>query len=81
MQMERLTPALLNEIVEKIEVHNIEGKGKNRTQRIIIHYRFMGVIELPASEDFENVVLEARKGVAINYLTNISAESSEKVSA
>ena len=67
MKMETLTPALLNELIEKIEVYSIEGKGKNRTQRIIIHYRFFGVIENPVKE--ENVVLEARQGVAIEYLT------------
>ncbi|MEE1064665.1 MAG: recombinase family protein, partial [Acutalibacteraceae bacterium] len=67
MQMETLTPALLNELIEKIEVHSIEGKGKNKTQKIIIHYRFIGVIENPVKE--ENIVLEARQGVAVEYLT------------
>ena len=67
MQMETLTPALLNELIEKIEVHSIEGKGKNRTQKIIIHYRFIGVIENRVKE--ENIVLEARQGVAVEYLT------------
>ena len=67
MQMETLTPALLNELIEKIEVHSIEGKGKNKTQRIVIHYRFIGVIDNPVKE--ENIVLEARQGVAVEYLT------------
>ena len=67
MQMETLTPALLNELIEKIEVHSIEGKGKNKTQRIVIHYRFIGVIENPVKE--ENIVLEARQGIAVEYLT------------
>ena len=67
MKMETLTPALLNELIEKIEVHSIEGKGKNKTQRIVIHYRFIGVIENPVKE--ENIVLEARQGVAVEYLT------------
>ena len=67
MQMETLTPVLLNELIEKIEVHSIEGKGKNKTQRIVIHYRFIGVIENPIKED--NIVLEARQGVAVEYLT------------
>ena len=67
MLMETLTPALLNELIEKIEVHSIEGKGKNKTQKIIIHYRFVGVIENPVKE--ENIVLEARQGVAVEYLT------------
>ncbi|MBE6749172.1 MAG: DUF4368 domain-containing protein [Ruminococcaceae bacterium] len=67
MQMATLTPALLKELIEKIEVHSIEGKGKNKTQKIIIHYRFIGVIENPVKE--ENIVLEARQGVAVEYLT------------
>lgn len=58
---------MLNELVEKIEVYSIEGKGKNRTQRIIIHYRFFGVIENSVKE--ENIILEARQGVAVEYLT------------
>ncbi len=67
MQMETLTPALLKELIEKIEVHSIEGKGKNKTQRIVIHYRFVGVIENPTKE--ENIVLEARQGGAVEYHT------------
>ena len=67
MQMETLTPALLNELIEKIEVHSIEGKGKNKTQKIIIHSRFVGVIDNPVKE--ENIILEARQGVAVEYLT------------
>ena len=67
MQMETLTPALLNVLIEKIEDHSIEGNGKNRTQKIIIHYRFIGVIENPVKE--EKIVLEARQGVAVEYLT------------
>lgn len=67
MQMETLTPALLNEMIEKIEVHSIEGKGKDKTQKIVIHYRFVGIIENPYKT--ENVILESRQGVAVEYLT------------
>ncbi|MGN0486929.1 MAG: recombinase family protein, partial [Acutalibacteraceae bacterium] len=69
MQMETLTPALLNELIEKIEVHSIEGKGRNKTQRIVIHYRFVGVLEKPIDNDTERIILEARQGVAVEYLT------------
>ena len=68
MQMETLTPALLNELIEKIEVHSIEGKGKNKTQKIIINYRFVGVIDNPVKEK-QNIKLEARQGYAVEYLT------------
>lgn len=67
MQMETLTPAILNELIEKIEVHSIEGRGKDKTQKIIIHYRFVGILENPNKT--ENVVLEPRQGVAVEYLT------------
>lgn len=67
MQMETLTPAILNELIEKIEVHSIEGRGKDKTQKIIIHYRFVGIIEKPNKTG--NVVLEPRQCVAVEYLT------------
>ena len=39
-----LTPALLHELIEKICIHNAEGTGKARTQRIDIHWRFVGLL-------------------------------------
>ena len=37
MELQALTPALLKELIERIDVHETEGTGKNRTQRIVIH--------------------------------------------
>ncbi|MBQ7862050.1 MAG: hypothetical protein IJ349_07615 [Clostridia bacterium] len=56
-----------NDIVQSDRHINIIEKGKNKTQRIVIHNRFIGVIENPVKE--ENIVLEARQGVAVEYLT------------
>ena len=47
MEMDRLTATLLRELIDHIDVYETEGKGKNRTQRIVIYYRFVGYIELP----------------------------------
>ena len=58
---------LQRSLLNHIDVYEAEGKGKNKTQRIVIHYRFIGVIEKPVKE--ENIVLEARQGVAVEYLT------------
>ncbi len=69
MEMRELTPALLKELIEKIEVYETEGVGKNRTQRIVIHYRFVGFIELPAFTSRHFHSAETRKGVAVKYLT------------
>jgi len=72
MQMETLTPALLNELIEKIEVHSIEGKGKNKTQRIVIYYRFVGYLELP---DKISIVNDTLQGVAVNYISGALSET------
>lgn len=70
MNMQTLTPVRLRELIEKIEVHNIEGTGKNRTQRITIHYRFIGTIEIPAAPKHKHFKLDTRQGVAAEYLPN-----------
>lgn len=69
MEMKRLTPVILHELIERIEVFHAEGKGKNKTQRIIIHYNFVDVLDMPKIEEYaENVVLDARQGVEVEYL-------------
>lgn len=47
MRMDRLTAPLLRELIDHIDVFETEGKGKNRTQRIVIYYRFVGYVEIP----------------------------------
>jgi hypothetical protein len=39
-----LTPALLHELIEKICVHDAVGTGKVRTQKVDIHWRFVGLL-------------------------------------
>ncbi|MDR0884554.1 MAG: DUF4368 domain-containing protein, partial [Oscillospiraceae bacterium] len=39
-----LTPHLLHELVERIEVHAPEMKDGKRQQDITVHYRFVGAI-------------------------------------
>ncbi len=68
MTMQVLTPVVLQELVDKIEVFPIEGTGKNRTQRLVIHYRFVGCIDLPSIVPKHTYKLDSRQGVAIEYL-------------
>ena len=67
MEMEKLTAPLLLELVEKITVYETEGIGKNCTQRLVIHYRFVGYIELPECRN--NYKADTRKGVTVEYIT------------
>ena len=67
MDMETLTAPLLQELIDRIEVHEVEGRGKDRTQRIVIYYRFVGYLDLPMADP---VTENTRKGVAVSYLSN-----------
>ncbi len=64
-----MTATLLRELVDHIDVFEMEGKGKNRTQRIVIYYRFVGYVEISEVSRRPNIVADTRKGVAIEYLT------------
>ena len=67
MEMQTLTAPLLRELIDHIDVYETKGTGKNRTQRIMIHYKFVGVIEIP--DDGDNYTADTRKGVAVEYVT------------
>lgn len=68
MEMKRLTAPLLRELIDRIDVHETEGVGKNRTQRITIHYRFVGYVELPQTVFKSNYKADTRQGVAVEYI-------------
>ena len=68
MEMGTLTAPLLRELIDHIDVHETQGTGKNRTQRVVIYYRFIGYIEIP--ENIENYYkADTRQGVAVEYVT------------
>lgn len=74
MQMETLTTILLRELIDHIDVYETQGKGKSKTQKIVIYYRFVGYIEVPVSDDklFTN---DTRQGVAVSYISKALPET------
>lgn len=68
MEMQTLTPVLLRELIDHIDVYETEGVGKHRTQRIVIHYRFIDTFALPEDRAKETYVADTRQGVAVEYL-------------
>ena len=68
MQMDELTAPLLRELIDHIEVYETQGIGKSRTQRIAIHYRFVGCIDIPAAPLTSCYISETRQGVAVEYI-------------
>ena len=72
VEMENLTAPLAKELIDHIDVYESEGKGKNKTQRIVIYYRFVGYLELP---DKIPIVNDTRQGVAVNYISGALSET------
>ncbi|MBQ4448043.1 MAG: DUF4368 domain-containing protein [Clostridia bacterium] len=74
MEMDTLTAPLLKELIDRIEVSEIEGTGKNRKQRIVIHYRFAGYIDLEENYVESNFKQDTRQGVAVEYVPRAAGE-------
>ena len=65
----KLTPRMLNELIEKIEVFNAEKIDGVWEQRPRIHYNCVGTIEIPTvlPLPIPEVSVNTRKGVVVNY--------------
>lgn len=67
--IQELTPLILNELVEKIVVHHAQGRGKNRTQQLDIHYNFIGILDTPQVACLpQSIMVDTRQGVAVEYI-------------
>jgi len=69
MEMDRLTAPLLRELIDHIDVYEVQGTGKARTQRICIYYRFVGYIELPEETLQDYYRADTRQGVSVEYIS------------
>lgn len=65
----KLTPRMLNELIEKIEVHQSEKIDGKTVQRLTIYYNCIGAIEIPNLDKLpENKVsVHTRQGVDVHY--------------
>ena len=68
----KLTPRMLNELVEKIEVHNAEKIDGEWVQRLRIHYNCVGEMNIPNEPalPIPAVTVNTRKGVFVSYTTD-----------
>lgn len=74
LDMETITAPLIHELIDHIDVYEAEGKGKNKTQRVVIHYNFVGYLEIPES-DAPCFTVDTRQGVAIGYIAKPTEKS------
>ena len=66
--------ALRNERIDHIDVYEMQGTGKNKTQRLVIYYRFVGYLDIDPTRCHPNYTADIREGVAVEY---VSCEPSE----
>ena len=67
---------MLNELIDHIDVYETQGTGKNKTQRLVIYYKFVGYLNIDPTQRRPNYTADIREGVAIEY---ISCEPSENL--
>ena len=65
----KLTPRMLDELVQRIEVHQAEKIDGVWVQRLTIHYNCVGVIAIPdeLTIPMPDITMNTRKGVYVSY--------------
>ena len=65
----KLTPRMLNELIQRIEVHQSEKVNGVYVQRLTICYNCVGTLEFPKELplDMPKVLMQTRKGVRLAY--------------
>ena len=69
----KLTPRMLNELIDHIEVHQAEKVDGVSVQKLTIYYNCVGSIEIPDILPEPDVLIQTRKGVAVSYPTSQKA--------
>ena len=79
----KLTPRMLNELIDKIEVHQAEKVNGVWRQRLTIHYKCVGAITLPDTATIQapHVTMNTRQGVYVTYEPDTPSPAAETVSA
>ena len=66
----KLTPRMLNELIQRIEVHQAEKINGIHVQRLTIHYNCVGTLDIPQelpTLEMPKVLMQTRKGVRVTY--------------
>ncbi|MDR0324968.1 MAG: DUF4368 domain-containing protein [Oscillospiraceae bacterium] len=63
----KLTDCMMAELIERIEVFHAEKSEGRHTQRVIIHYNCVGVLEVPQTLAMPEITVQTRRGVQVTY--------------
>ena len=65
--VQELTPHILNELIEKIVVHEKEiGEGGVKTQQVDIYYKFIGCVNIRRAKADHAEIIKTEQGQADN---------------
>ena len=71
--------ALRNERIDHIDVYEMQGTGKNKTQRLVIYYRFVGYLDIDPTQCHPNYTAVIREGVAVEHVSGEASESAREL--
>lgn len=69
MEMKTLTKQVLDELIDHIDVYEAQGTGKNKTQRLVIYYKFVGYMEFDPKQSHAKYTVDVRDGVSVEYVS------------
>ena len=74
-RVKKLTERMMNELIEKIEVHQSERIDGVNVQKLTIHWNCIGSIEIPNLSQLPetDVTIQTRQGVATSYIPSQKA--------
>lgn len=74
-RIRKLTPRVLTELIDHIDIHEPEMVAGSRKQRIIIYYNCIGAIDIPeeVAIPLPQISVNTRKGVTVTYEPSQSA--------
>lgn len=78
MQIDYLTAPLLQALIDCIDVFETEGIVKNRTQRIVIYYRFVGHVEIPSGLKRPHYKVDTRQGISVEHRVSNGIKGTKK---
>jgi len=64
----KLSERMLNDLIERIEVHQSEKVDGEHRQKLNIHYHCIGAIEIPNTVPMPEVSMQTRRGVIVTYI-------------
>ena len=75
-RIRKLTAKVLYELIEYIEVFDAEKQDGITVQNIVIHYNFIGAVQVPdeVTVSGQDVTVKTRPGVSVNYTPSLLPE-------